>query len=78
MRPPTLIQRYLAERAAQGITLQKLAAFVVETLEGVMTVAITGPLPPDALALEAATVHFERHPERTKVFVIASSGPVDR
>jgi hypothetical protein len=78
MRPPTLIQRYLAERTADGITLEQLASLVADAIEGVMTVAVTGSLHPDALALEAAKVHFERYPERTKVFVITTSGPSDR
>ena len=71
------IHRYIAERREDGLFVQKLDAPHPPQEEGVMAVSIAGGGSPDDLAREAAESHFERHPDRTKVFIIASSRSVD-
>jgi hypothetical protein len=65
---------YIAERRSEGIVLELLEAMLPSQHDGVTTVAVTGSAHPEALALEAATSHFERRPERTKLLIIALSG----
>jgi hypothetical protein len=71
------IHRYVAERREDGISVQRVESPVVQKEEGVMGISIAGGGDPDDLAREAAELHFQRHPERKKVLIIASSRSVD-
>ncbi len=67
----------MAERREEGIFIQKLELPILHKEEGVMAVSIAGGGSPDELAREAAESHFQRHPERKKVLIIASSRTMD-
>ena len=71
------IHRYIAERREEGVFIQRLESIVPQQEEGVMAISIAGGGNPDDLAREAAESHFQRHPDRKKVFIIASSRSVD-
>ena len=71
------IHRYIAERREAGVSIQEVEAVALQREEGVMAVTIAGAGEPVALAREAAESHFQRHPDRSKVFIIASTRSVD-
>lgn len=71
------IHRFVAERRQEGIFVEPLESPVLQTEEGVMAVSIAGGGSPEGLAREAAESHFQRHPDRKKVLIIASSRSVD-
>jgi hypothetical protein len=71
------IHRYIAERRQEGIFVQRLESPLPLEDEGMMAVSIAGGGSPDDLAREAAESHFQRHPDRKKVLIIASSRTVD-
>ena len=71
------VQRYIAELREGKVYLERVDAEILPREHGVMGLSIAGSGEPEDLAREAAVSHFERHPERKKVFITASSRSVD-
>ncbi len=67
---------YIAERALEGMALQRMEWTALRREEGMMGLAVAGAASADELAREAATLHFDRHPERKRVWIVVTSGVV--
>jgi hypothetical protein len=67
---------YIAERRLEAVALQRVEWTALRREEGMMGLAVAGAGGPDELAREAATLHFDRHPERKRVWIVVTSGAV--
>jgi hypothetical protein len=63
--------RFVAERQAESIHLEKVSGDLPAAEGHVTRIAIAGSGSEEELALVAARCHFEMHPERKKAFIIA-------
>jgi hypothetical protein len=74
VNPAMATALFLAERTAEGIQLQVVEWEGLRREEGTMGVAVAGAGSPEALAREAATLHFERQPDRRRAWIVVTSG----
>ncbi len=74
LSPTMATALFVAERRSEGISICAVEWKALRKEAGVMGVAVAGAGAPEELAREAATLHFERQPERKRAWVVVTSG----